>query len=154
MSSLCKMSIGFKAYDALMDLICIKDDEALDVSEELIVNRIDTIKLALNNHNETVKQNQNLQQSVRDLQKYDIRELPANDIDLEISENVKAVKYSFYTFLNSYLSIGLIKVIDTRLQNRVSKMYLGLAQGSDFKADVANIVLYGQKIYEEISDAV
>ncbi len=150
MSSICKMAIGFKAHDELMSLLGIQDAEALEISEDDIVAKIKAVKMALTNRDELVEQNKSLQTQLREIAKYDIRNLPANSINYEYAPGSKVVAYSFYSFLNALLHVGAIKTESKIGDKTISRLYIGFANGSDLKVDLRQIALYGQKIYEEI----
>lgn len=150
---MCKMSIGFKAYDELMSLLGIKDAETLEISENDIVTKIKAVKMALTNREELVEQNKNLQGQLRELAKYDIRNLPTNSINFEYAPGSKVVAYCFYSFLNSLQHIAAIRT-ESKIGNKtICRLYIGFCNGQDLHADLRLVAMYGQKIYEEILDA-
>jgi len=153
--NLCKMTVSFDVYDELLSLIGVKNaDELITLSDEEIAKRLHTIKLSLNNHEGVIKQNQNLQAEVGKLKKYDIRNLPANEVDIDYPAGFKVIAYSFYSFLDSILHVGIVKTVYLSQSGKnFEKIYIGISSGKDLKRDLEHIVLYGQKIYEEIVDA-
>lgn len=146
------MAIGYKAFDELMSLLNVQDVERFALSEDDIVAKIKAVKMALNNRDELVSQNKSLQTQLRAIAKYDIRNLPANYINYEYAPGSKVVAYSFYSFLNSLLHIAVIKTEAKIGGKTISRLYIGLAYGVDLEADLRQVALYGQKIYEEILD--
>lgn len=153
MNSLCKMTISFKVYDELLSLLNISDAEAFEmISEDDLIAKIKGVKMALSNRDELIKQNQSLQQNLRKIKKYDIRELLVNSINFEYAPGSRVVAYSFYSFLNSLLHIAAIKTESKIGDKTLSRIYIGFANGANLNADLRQVALYGQKIYEEILD--
>lgn len=152
MSNICKMAIGFKAYDELMSLLGIQNAETLEISEDDVVAKIKAVKMALTNRDELVEQNKSLQAQFRELEKYDIRKLPANSINFEYAPGSKVVAYSFYSFLNSLLHIAAIRTESKIGDKTICRLYIGFCGGQDLQADLRMVAMYGQKIYEEILD--
>lgn len=147
---MCKMAIGFKAYDELMSLIGIKDAETLEISEDDIVAKIKAVKMALTNRDELVEQNKSLQGQLRELEKYDIRKLPANSINFEYAPGNRIVAYSFYSFFNSLMHIAVIRAESKLGDKTICRLYIGFCNGQNLQADLRHVAMYGQKIYEEI----
>ncbi len=155
--NLCKigMSVGFEVFDEFLSLIGVSNmDEFAKLSDEVIVKKIQTIRLTVNNYKGIVEQNKNLQKENIQLKKNDIRNLPANEVDIDYPAGYKVVAYSFYSFLDSILHVGVVKArYFSQSCKNIEKIYIGIVGCKDLKKDLEHIVLYGQKVYEETIDA-
>lgn len=143
--------VAEKMYDLIKSPDDTRDPEFLE--DEEIINRLQSIKMSLQNHDETVKQNKNLQTSLR-LKETELAELKKkpffpyalNSGNMTDFGEFLLVSHAWFTIPNLPVQLGIVEV--EWKSSGVRKMYLGAGAfgGKDFKRDVMAIALHGQKI--------
>lgn len=143
--------VAEKMYDLIKSPDDTRDPEFLE--DEEIVKRLQSIKMSLQNHDETVTQNKNLQTSLRQKEK-ELKELKKkpffpyslNSGNMADYGEFLLVSHAWFTIPNLPVQLGIVEV--EWKSSGVRKMYLGAGAsgGKDFKSDVVSIALFGQKI--------
>lgn len=145
-------------YDLVSDVENPQPPEFWEDKE--VIDRLRSIKMSLNNHEETVKQNRQLQQelNVKTKALKELKKRPFFPYKMNSGNNMDfgefiLISHAWFTIPNLHEQLGIIEVEWKSLG--VRKMYLGKgdSNGVNFKADVLSIALCGQKI-KDSSDAV
>ena len=126
-----------------------------ELPDEVVEKRFQTLRLALTNHDETVKQNRDLQSELNNTKK-ELNELknkpffpfPMNSGDgLDFGEFI-LISHAWFSFLNTLQQIGIVEVEYKAQKRRV--LYVGItnpiATAEGFKKSVLEIASFGQKI--------
>lgn len=125
----------------------IDDKVALfGLGEKEILKRFNALKMSFQNHNEIIKQNQQLQSELRTLKERPFFPYELNSGNgLDFGEFV-LISHAWFTISNLPAQLGIVEV--EWKSSGVRKMYLGAgcSDGKDFKSDVLAIALHGQKI--------
>ena len=118
-----------------------------------MVDRLRAIQISLNNHEETVEQNHQLQQELNAKTKEleELKKRPFFPFRMNSGNNMDfgefiLISHAWFTIPNLHEQLGIIEV--EWKSSGIRKMYLGKgdSNGTNFKADVLSIALYGQKI--------
>lgn len=145
-------------YDLVSDVENPQKPEFWEDKE--VIDRLRSIKMSLNNHEETVKQNRQLQQELKAKRKAleELKKRPFFPYKMNSGNNMDfgefiLISHAWFTISNLHEQLGIIEV--EWKTSGVRKMYLGKgdSNGVNFKADVLSIALHGQKI-KDSSDAV
>ena len=138
-------------YDLVADVENPQKPEFWEDKE--VIDRLRSIRMSLNNHEETVKQNRQLQQelnaktkALKELKKRPFFPYKMNSGDnMDFGEFV-LISHAWFTIPNLPVQLGIVEV--EWKSSGIRKMYLGAGstKGKDFKKDVLSIALYGQKI--------
>ena len=143
-----------KSY--LLGLLEAGDPTPLEeLPDDVVEKRFQTLKHALTNHDETVKQNRDLQSELNNT-KRELEELknkpffpfPMNSGGgLDFGEFV-LISHAWFSFLNSLQQVGIVEV-EYKTQNR-RVVYIGITNSTatpeGFKKSVLEIAKFGQKI--------
>ena len=126
-----------------------------DLSDEELTRRFNGLKFSLQNHEETVRQNRNLQRELQNA-KNKIDELNSKPFfPYRMNDGGRAdfgdfilISHAWFTVSNFPLTLGIVEVEWKSDKSR--KMYLGVgsSNGKNFNQDVLSIALHGQKIKE------
>lgn len=147
--------VSTNVIQKVYDLISKADDER-DVQfleDEEIINRLQTIKMSLLNHNDTVKQNRDLQGDLnaKNRELNELKKKPFFPYALNSGNNMDfgefiLISHAWFTISNIPFQLGIVEV--EWKSSGVRKMYLGAGStnGKSFKQDVLSIALHGQKI--------
>lgn len=118
-----------------------------------VIDRLRSIRMSLNNHEKTVKQNRQLQQELKAKRKAleELKKRPFFPYKMNSGNNMDfgefiLISHAWFTIPNLHEQLGIIEV--EWKTSGVRKMYLGKgdSNGVNFKADVLSIALHGQKI--------
>lgn len=135
-------------YNEVYNLV-EKDDDFQNpkkIDDEEVLKRLKLIKLSFENHNEIVKQNQQLQSELRALKERPFFPYELNSGNgLDFGEFI-LISHAWFTISNLPAQLGIVEV--EWKTSGARKMYLGAgcSGGKDFKSDVLAIALHGQKI--------
>ena len=149
--SIISTAVAEKMYDLISDPDDTRSPEYLE--DEEIIKRLQTIKMSLQNHEGTVRQNQSLQgelnKKIRELEQ--LKEKPffpytMNDGGRTDFGEFYLISHAWFTIPNIQFQLGIVEV--EWKTSGVRKMYLGAGNtnGENFNQDVRSIALYGQKI--------
>lgn len=126
-----------------------EDEKALFAfGEEEILKRFNTLKMSLDNHEATVKQNRDLQTELNNLKNKPFFPFGLNSGGLTDYGEFLLVSHAWFGFLDETRQIGIVEVEWKKSGKRC--LYMGIGSGKatleNFNADVRKIALYGQKI--------
>lgn len=151
-------NVAQSMYDLVAD---VNDPRTPEIWEDIeIIDRLRAIRMSLKNHEETVKQNRQLQQELNAKTKAleELKKRPFFPYKMNSGNNMDfgefiLISHAWFTIPNLHEQLGIIEV--EWKTSGVRKMYLGKgdSNGVNFKADVLSIALHGQKI-KDSSDAV
>lgn len=116
------------------------------LGEKEIKKRFNALKMSFKNHNEIVKQNQQLQSELRTLKERPFFPYELNSGNgLDFGEFI-LISHAWFTISNLPAQLGIVEV--EWKSSGFREMYLGAgcSGGKDFKSDVLVIALHGQKI--------
>ncbi len=123
------------------------------LEDEEIIKRLKAVRMSLLNHEETVIQNRNLQTELNKANKKleELNRKPFFPYQLNSGNRTDfgefyLISHAWFTISNFPIQLGIVEV--EWKSSGVRKMYLGVgtSNGKDFKQDVLNIALHGQKI--------
>lgn len=143
--------------DKIYELVSNPDDKVNPefLEDEEIIARLQTIKLSLLNHNETVQQNRNLQGELNKANSKleEIKKKPFFPYPLNSGNNADygafiLISHAWFSFLNTAQQVGIVEVQYKNDGRRV--MYVGIttpvATEEGFNNSVLEIAQFGQKI--------
>lgn len=137
-------SVAQKMYELIDDIDDPRNPEFLE--DEEIIKKLHSIQMSLKNHEEVIKQNHQLQGELNDLKNKPFFPYALNSGNrMDFGEFV-LISHAWFTIPNLPVQLGIVEV--EWKSSGIRKMYLGAGStnGKDFKKDVLNIALYGQKI--------
>jgi len=150
MESEIKIAFPMKIAKAVWELISSPDDDELPIAlgQEETLKRLHAVKLSLQNHKETVKQNQSLQKSLNELKERPFFPYPLNSGNRQDYGEFYLISHAWFSFLNTSQQIGIVEVEYKHDKHRA--MYIGITHAvptpEGFRASVLCIAQYGQKI--------
>ena len=162
MEKIFQVIISADVAQSMYDLVADTNDNQKPEfwEDKEVIDRLRSIQMSLNNHEETVKQNRQLQQELNAKTKEleELKKRPFFPYKMNSGNNMDfgefvLISHAWFTIPNLHEQLGIIEV--EWKSSGVRKMYLGKgdSNGVNFKADVLSIALHGQKI-KDSSDAV
>ena len=130
------------------DLIRYESDEQPPefLTDEEILKRLSGIKLSLAGYKKIVQQNKNLQSELSEIKKRPFFPYVLNSGNHADFGEFYLISHAWFTISNLPCQLGIVEIECKPEGTR--KMYLGYGEscGKDFRKDVVNVVLFGQKI--------
>lgn len=138
--------LAFKEYFEILKKEDETFEQVLNITPAEQLERLKLIRLSLENHEQTVKQNKNLQSELRELKKQPFFPYALNSGNRTDFGEFYLISHAWFSISNFPIQLGIVEV--EWKSSGVRKMYLGAGStnGKDFKKDVLSITLHGQKI--------